>query len=50
MMNKYKRSYFVAFAFLLATSPAFGQVEDESKSLLVVPLQSATLKIRVVKA
>ena len=29
---------------MLATSPAFGQVEDESKSLLVVPLQSATLK------
>ena len=38
------RSIFAAFALLIAISPALGQVEVESKSLLVVPLQSATLK------
>ena len=44
MMKKYKRSYFVAFAFLLANSPVFGQAKAETRSLLVVPLQSATLQ------
>ena len=44
MKKKISRSIVAAFTLLMATSSVFGQGQAESKSLLVVPLQSATLK------